>query len=94
MARRHRPNLTEEEREGIRALHHSNPRMRYKEIAAIFRVTQSCVCQILNSTVEDRKALPKPAPVTKAVMRLPTCVVKQPDSIISAIPLARLMAGC
>jgi hypothetical protein len=93
MARRHRRNLTEEEREQMRALHRAKPHLKYKEIGLVFGVTQSCVCQTLNSTIADRRSLPAPALAAKAVMRLPTCVVKQPDSIISPIPLARLMAG-
>jgi hypothetical protein len=93
MPRRHRPNLTEVEREKMRALHRANPRMKQKEIAAVFAVTVSCVCQTLSATVEGRRSLPKPAPMAKVVMRLPPCSVQRPDSIIRPIPLSRLMAG-
>lgn len=93
MARRARRNLTEDEREQMRALHRANPRLRYKEIGALFGVSESCVCQTVNCTIADTRSVLLPVPASRVAMKTPTCSVKQPDSIISPIPRARLMGG-
>ena len=89
-----RPNLTDEQKDAIRAYHTANPRLYYHQIAAHFDVGVTSVFIAINGSQYKTTPKPKPAPEAKQTMALPpSCSVKQPESIISPIPLSLLMAG-
>jgi hypothetical protein len=85
--------ITEANREQIRLFQKAHPRMKYREIGAVFGVSTDAVRHALGKESLATKSLPRPILPAKVTMGLPTCAVKQPDSIISPIPLSRLMAG-
>ena len=89
-----RPNLTERQKEDIRAYHAANPRLYYHQIAAHFDVGVGSVFIAINGSQYKTRQKPKPAPHPKERMALPpSCSIKQPESIISPIPLSLLMSG-
>lgn len=78
--------LNAEQRFAIREIKRANPKMRYREIAAIFDITASTVGSVLNQNY-----IRKPEPAQKPVIHFSP--VKVSDSFIRAIPRDRLMAG-
>lgn len=92
--------LTDDEKDQIKALRQANPKMRYRQIGALFGVTASAVCTVLSGRYEptpQRRARephphslppdPKPAPIQRKAE--PTDFV----SIIRPIPVEQKMAG-
>lgn len=78
--------LTDEEREGIRAMRDKNPRMPMRIIALKFGCSEPSVHNVLTYVTKPS------APEKPKVMPTPACTVQQPDSIIRPIPLSRLTA--
>lgn len=84
--------LTDADAEAIRELHEVHPKMTYLEIGARYKVGRAVVARIL--CYSSRKLeMSRTAKQTKSAPRMPACTVQHSGSIISPIPLSRLMAG-
>lgn len=84
------PNLTAAEKQAIRDYHEANPKLFYWQIAAHFKRGTTSIYLVINGGYQKPAADPPPR---ERMALPPSCSVKQPDSILSPIPLSLLMAG-
>lgn len=78
--------LNDEMRFSIREMRRCNPRMPYRKIAALFGISNACVCITINSAPAERE---EPKPVQREIVPPGA----KYSSCIRPIPIARLMAG-
>jgi hypothetical protein len=63
------------------------PKIKQRELAAIFNVSLPCIHNVLS--YKDERADSD----TVRIVPPPSCTVKRSESILSPIPLSRLMGG-
>lgn len=86
------PSLAEAQRKAIRDMREAHPKMSYEAIGLALGITRGLVNSVFNPRKPIEKAhrrLERP----KRSISLPSCSIKKPESILSPIPLSRLMAG-